>query len=383
MKTSACIFCVLALAGAASCAKPEAREARHGATRVTVALAAAHEEPLAVIYRASGTVRGRNTTVLTSKTTGYVREVHVSAGDRVAAGQPLIHLEANDVRATVARARAALDESKVAKAEAESSLEAARAAAKIAKVSFDRAAYLLKESAIPQQQFDEAEARWKSAEAQEHAAAARVRAFGSGIDEARAGLGEASATLGYADITAPFAGRVIERKVDPGALAAPGTPLLVIADEGTFRVEVPVEESHANEVHVGDLADVEIETLAQKLTGRVGEVVPNVDVSSRAFLVKIDLPQEPDGLRSGTFARVGFHVGTRPRLVVPTSAVTSFGALDRVFVADAGLARLRMVTLGDTQGAWTEVLSGLSPDEKVVASPTADLRDGTPIEVKP
>ena len=53
----------------------------------------------------------------------------------------------------------------------------------------------------------------------------------SGIDEATAALGEAQVTLGYAEITAPFAGRVLERRVDPGTLASPGTPLLVLSDE--------------------------------------------------------------------------------------------------------------------------------------------------------
>jgi hypothetical protein len=113
----------------------------------------------------------------------------------------------------------------------------------------------------------------------------------------------------------------------------------------------------------------------------VGEIVPSVDVASRAFLVKIDLPPDAGALRLGTFARVSFQVGTRPRLVVPTAALTSFGALDRVFVVDGAHARLRMVTRGETQEPWTEILSGLSESETVIAAPPADLRDGSPLAV--
>jgi multidrug efflux pump subunit AcrA (membrane-fusion protein) len=366
-----------------ACAKPEAPHPLPDASPVPVTIATAHDEPLPVAYRASGTVRGRNTTVLTSKATGYVRAVRVRSGDRVAAGQALVDLEANDVRATVARARAGLAQSNESKTEAENALVAARANAKIAKSSFDRAAALLKDSAIPQQQFDEAEARWRSAEAQEQMAQARVRSVASRIDEATAALGEASATLGYAQIAAPFAGRVLERRVDPGALATPGTPLLVLADEAGLRVEAAVEESRADAVNVGDDADVAIDTQPSPLVGKVGEIVPSVDVASRAFLVKIDLPPEAGALRPGTFARVAFHVGTRPRLVVPTVAITAFGALDRVFVVDADRARLRMITRGEADGAWTEVLSGLSPGERVVAPAPLDLRDGTPVQVRP
>jgi RND family efflux transporter MFP subunit len=160
-------------------------------------------------------------------------------------------------------------------------------------------------------------------------------------------------------------------------------PLLTLADEGTLRVEAAVEESHVYDVKVGDEVTVEIETIGKPLIGKVGEVVPSVDVASRAFLVKIDLPADAGTLRPGTFARVSFRIAVRPRLVVPTTALTSFGALDRVFVLDGGHARMRMVTRGEAQGRWTEVLSGLDPKETVVAAPPADLRDGTPVEARP
>lgn len=375
------IAVILALA-ATGCEKPGAEATSPGPAPKKVVVATAHIEPLPAIYRTSGTVRGRNTTVLTSKTTGYVRAVRVRSGDSVTVGQTLVELEANDVRASLARARALLDQAIEARSEAENALQAARAAAKIAKASFDRTQTLLAKEAIAQEQFDEAEARWLGARAQEQAAEARVRAVSSRIAEARAGVGEATAALDYADITAPFGGRVLERRVDPGALATPGTPLLVIADEGTLRVEAAVEESRANTVNIGDEADLEIETAPHPFVGKVAEVVPNVDVASRAFLVKLDLPPEAGALRPGTFARVSFRIGARPRLVVPAAAVTSFGALDRVFVAEGKTARLRMVTVGESRGPWTEVLSGLSEGERVVASSPADLRDGAPIEAQ-
>ena len=79
------------------------------------------------------------------------------------------------------------------------------------------------------------------------------------------------------------------------------------------------------------------------MTGTVGEIVPTVDVASRAFVVKVDLPASVGGIQPGTFARVGFRERMRPHLVVPASAVTTLGALDRVFVVTDGVARLRMV----------------------------------------
>jgi RND family efflux transporter MFP subunit len=374
---------VLATLALAACGGPDVRHQAPDAPPIPVTLTSAHEENLDALYRASGTVRGRTTAVLTSKTTGYVRSVDVRPGDHVNVGQVLAVLEANDSAASVRRARAGLDQSMESRSEAENGLRAAQASLRIAKSTHERAAALYASHSIAQQEYDEVDAKLRGAVAQEEMAKARLRGSGSRIDQAKAEIGEAQATLDYARITAPFAGQVIERRIDPGNLASPGMPLLVVEQEGKLRVETSVEESRAASVVLGDTAIVEIEALAKPVGGTVGEIVPIVDVASRAFVVKVDLPADLHGLRPGMFARVSFKVGSHPKLVVPTTAITANGALDRVFAADGDRLRLRMVTLGDKQGPWTEVLSGLGAGERVVAVPTPDLRDGARFTERP
>ena len=342
-------------------------------------VAPVHDEALPVLYRSSGTVRGRSTVVMTSKVAGYVRAVHVRSGDTVAAGQLLVELEANDTRASVSRQRAELSHAMDTRAEAASQVDAARAAAELARTNLARDKKLLDAGAIARQAFDESQTQAAGAAAQLAAAEARLRAAASGIDIARASLAEGQATLDYARVAAPFTGRVVERRVDPGALASPAMPLLVLDDGASLRVETAVEESRGAFIKLGDPVNVEIAN-REPLSGTVGEIVPSVDVASRAFLVKIDLPAT--ALPPGTFARVGFANGTRPRLVVPTTAITSLGALDRVFVVDGDTARLRMIARGEAQGRWTEVLSGVTAGERVVTDP-GNLRDGARIEVRP
>ncbi len=368
------------IAFAAACGHPDHAVDPPGPP-VAVTAAPAHAESLPDLYRASGTVRGHTTIALTSKVAGYVRAVSVRAGDAVTAGQLLVQLEANDARAGVGRQRAELAHSLDGRAEAASAVEAARATAELARTSRDRVAKLFETGAVTRQALDEADAQARSADAQLAAAEARLRGAGSAIDVARATLAQGEVSLDYARVVAPFPGRVVERRVEPGALASPGMTLLVLDDGDRPRVETNVEESRAAAIHVGDAATVEI-GLGPTLTGTVGEIVPSVDVASRTFLVKVDLPASERAVRPGTYARVSFAIGTRPRLVVPTTAVTSLGALDRVFVVDGGRARLRMITLGEVRGSWTEVLSGLAPGEQVVTQPTS-LRDGASVEVRP
>ena len=366
----------LKVLGLSACGGQEVRRPEQALAPIPVQLSTVHAEQLDSLYRTSGTVRGRTTAVLTSKTTGYVRTVDVRPGDRVQAGQVLAVLEANDSSASVRRARAGFDQSLESRSEAEHALGAAQAARSIAASTEARVAALYASRAIARQDYDEAEARLQGAVAEEEMARARVRASGSRIDQAKAELGEAQATLDYARISAPFSGQVTERRIDPGNLAAPGMPLLVLEQEGKLRIETAVEESRAASVALGAPVIVEIEALSRPVTGTVGEIVPTVDAATRAFLVKIDLATALADLRPGMFARVGFRAGSRARLVVPTTAITQRGALDRVFAADGDRVRLRMVTLGEQQGPWTEVLSGLGAGERVVTAPGAAVSDG-------
>jgi RND family efflux transporter MFP subunit len=269
------------------------------------------------------------------------------------------------------------------KLEAESALTATVAAAKLAQSNHQRSSRLLEQQVIAQEQYDQSEAQASSAVAQEQAARARLSAADSAIQQATATLAESRAMLGYTKLTAPFNGRVLERLIDPGALASPGTPLLVVADDGKLRVESAVPESRAAEVKVGGAASIEVEGVSAPLAGKIGEIVASVDTASRAFLVKVDLPDGAPHLRPGTFARVTFPLGDEPRLVVPTEALTRFGALERVFVVERGEARLRMITTGEAQATWTAVLSGLTEGERIVVSPPASLRDRDAVEVVP
>jgi RND family efflux transporter MFP subunit len=251
--------------------------------------------------------------------------------------------------------------------------------------------FLLSQGAATQQAYDEAQGQQQSATAERELAAARIRAGSARIEEARAALVGAEAALAYTRITAPFAGRVIDRRVDPGSQAAPGTPLLVVEDEGALRVESTIDESHASALSVGATAHVEVESAGWAGEGRVIEVVPAMDPVSRSFLVKIELPAPPvparttpaTTLRPGMFARVQFPIGVDERLTVPVSAIRPEGDLDRLFVLEGGRALLRLVTVGQQHGDNVEVLAGLDPGEVVLSAPPAMLLDGAPAQAAP
>jgi HlyD family secretion protein len=118
------------------------------------------------------------------------------------------------------------------------------------------------------------------------------------------------------------------------------------------------------------------------MEARVSEIIPSVDAAARAYVAKIDLSAAPL-VRSGLFGRAAFQLGTRKARSVPVAAVVERGQLQSVMVVEEGMARMRLVTLGERRASAVEVLSGLADGEKVVAPLPSSLADGARVEVRP
>jgi multidrug efflux pump subunit AcrA (membrane-fusion protein) len=146
-------------------------------------------------------------------------------------------------------------------------------------------------------------------------------------------------------------------------------PILTVEDQRRYRLEVTVNENDLRYVRIGQSVAIAIDALNAALTGKVNEIVPAADTSTRSFLVKIDLPADKS-LRSGLFGRAEFPRGERPSLLIPRTAVVDRGQLQGVFVLDQNkVASLRYVTLGKQSGPAIEVLAGLESGEFLVVKP--------------
>ena len=232
------------------------------------------------------------------------------------------------------------------------------------------------QKSISPQEFDEVESR-------SQAASARLAMVRSQESEAKAAEAAARTMQGYTRIHAPFDGVVTERKVDPGAMATPGSPLLTIEKAGALRLEVSVDESLLSLVHRGAKIAVTIDTLgSEPVDGKVAQIVPAADPGSRSFLVKIDLANSP-GLHSGMFGHALLMRGSRDTLLIPRTAVIAHGSMQSVYVVGQNqIAGLRYISAGNLHGNEVEVLSGLSAGETVVESPGDRELGGKRIEVQ-
>ena len=348
---------------------------------VTVRIVTVAEQQIPSIYEATGTVRARTSAVIAAKLLGYVREIKVQTGDRVKEGQLLVTLDARDLDVNSRKAEAALDEVRSSIPEADSAVTGAKANLDLAQTTFNRMQELWNKTSISHQEFDEASAKLKSAQSAYEMARARRAQLDAQAARVQQDIRATEVARTYAEITAPFAGVVTAKSVDPGTLAVPGAPLLTIEREGAYRLEASVDESHLSAIRVGQPVSVALDGVDRTLQARVSEIVPAVDAASRSYTVKIDLPAIP-AIRSGSFGRASFSMGSRSPLTIPVGAVTERGQLQSVVVAENGIAHTRLITTGQKSKDQVEVLSGLSAAENVIFPVPPGLSDGAAVEVR-
>jgi multidrug efflux pump subunit AcrA (membrane-fusion protein) len=349
---------------------------------VAVETAAARLDDLAEPMEIGGTVRARNTAVIVSRVVAEVHAVRVRPGDRVKAGQALVVLDARELQASEARARATMRATEQGADLAGAERDGAQAALALAQATHRRIADLHARKSATPHELDEAVAGLRAAEARARSAEARLAEAGASIEAARAAARAADVAASYATLTAPFDGVVTEKLMEPGNMAVPGAPLLTVEDARGFRLEVRVDESRVGSIALAQPVEVLVEasavpgTLAAPMTGRVAEIERTLDAGSHAFVVKIDLPTEAP-LRSGMFGRARFAGPGRRALVIPATSVVRQGQIASVFVVGSdGRARLRMLSAGDPAGARVEVRAGLAEGERVVVAPPPGLVDG-------
>lgn len=346
------------------------------------------------VYEATGTVRAKTSTVLSSKIMGVVMALRVREGDRVKVGQTLIEIDNREAAAQLQKAQAGLRQAEQAVAEAEQASNAAlsaKAAAEankhLAAATLTRYQTLLERKSVSPQEFDEVKAKAQIADAEVSRAekmlemlAARKKQAQAQTEQAKADIASAQVFAGYARIVTPISGIVTARQIEVGATATPGAPLLTIEDAAHYRLEAAVEESQIGKIYLKDRARVKIDAIGEELDGTVAEILPAADPMSRSYTVKLDISSSQP-LRSGLYGTAQFVRGQRQAITVTTSAIAQRGQLTGVFVLDgANIARLRLVKTGKSFGDRVEVLSGLNDGERIAVDGIAKLNDGAKVQ---
>jgi RND family efflux transporter MFP subunit len=320
----------------AGCTRPAATPAPLSLAVSSVETVTAVDTVVAATVEAAGIAAPIEQATLSTRLMGTVTEVLVREGEVVRRGELLVRLDTRDLTAKDDQVRAGLAAA-VSQAD-----EAERYAVRI------RALYA--DSAAPKALLDGAEAGVTQAQA--------------GLAQARGAQRELAAVAGYGAVRAPFDGVVTRRFVDPGAFAAPGTPLVTVQDGRTLRISVTTTPDLARGIARGRMIETRIES--SPAAARVEGVVP---APGGALYTINALVNDRDGqYASGGAAVLLVPRGTRHAVFVPQATIARQGDLTGVRVLEAGGPTLRWVRLGAARGDRVEVLSGLQGGERLVVT---------------
>jgi HlyD family secretion protein len=376
-----------------------------GGPRAIEVRVATVEQPKAVgsggsaVLNASGYVVARRRATVSSKVTGRVIEVLVEEGKPVRKDQVLARLDPTTAEKGLALAQAELEATRRGVAENKVRLEQAR-------LNLQRFRSLRADGIANQADLDSAETEVRAIEARLALWDEQVR------------VGERQVAVRQNDvndtvITAPFSGVAISKDAQPGEMISPvsagggftRTGICTIVDMSSLEIEVDVNESYINRVGPAQRIEATLDAYPDwRIPGKVITTVPTADRQKATVLVRIafDLSTGSGSSRAGSRndaldprilpdmgIKVAFLGSETPAAVTAVPVTIAAAALRTdlgsqvVFVVTSdSRAERRALRLGTAKDNRVEVVSGLSPGERIVLDPPATLKDGDRVVVK-
>jgi membrane fusion protein (multidrug efflux system) len=322
---------------------------------VAVEVAPVVERAVEREIQAVGTVEANLTTTVSAEVAGAVARFDLREGDHLAKGQVLARLRRSDLEIGLKEAEANLDEKRALFVRAEQDFQA-----------------LFTEGAISAAELDRVGAAARAAKAQKESAEEALRRV---ADQLR-----------RTTVVAPFSGYLVKKHAEVGQWIEEGGKVADLVDIDIVYAVIPVNERDIGRVRQGNEATLTVDTYPGRVfRGRVTHIVPQADVTSRNFPVRIKVDNLPDRLlKAGMFARVAVRYGEpRQGLFIPKDAVVVRGRDQVVFVVQDGKVRMLPVKAGRPQEGFSEVVEGsLKSGDTVVVTGNESLADQAAVVVK-
>jgi RND family efflux transporter MFP subunit len=409
-RTVLAAWCVAAATTLASAAP-----AGGDAAPVTVVVARAEQREVAAAQPFVGTVYPLRVSDVGSAVDGRVVKLPVVEGNHVEARQPIAELlrglleieragavaELDRRRQVLAELRAGSRPEEIARARAD--VEGLIARRDYAQSRLDRLRRLAERGTSTADELLDGERELRQAEAQLQSSRASLALAEAGprqeqIAQAAAAVATQEADVERIDdqlakhtIRAPFNGWVVQVFSEEGQWLSRGGLVARIAELDTVEIDVQVPELSIGSLAVGADVRLEIDAAPQHTwIGKVERIVPQADLLSRSFPVKIVLANSVVGgqpvLRGGMLARAWLPVGkTGLATVVPKDALVLGGRVPLIYTVDAdagagrGVVRPVEVSLGSTVGGTVEIRGGIEPQQLVVVRGNERLRPGVAV----
>jgi len=356
-------------------------------------LGSVEQHDLAKSVVATGKVEPITKVEVKSKASGIVKKLLVEYGDRVKKGQLLAQLDKIEIEAGVEQSRAALQAAQANLKGAEADYERAKVDAEspdvpLLKRSYDRAVQMAKDGVVSESALDDAERAYKLAINKQNVARAQMIVLQAKIAQSKAQVAQDAASLkqfeeqlNYTDITSPLDGIVLSRDVEMGdavssilVLGSGATLVMTLGDTSQVYVKGKVDESDIGRVYLGQPSRIKVESFKDKtFNGVVTKISPmGVEKDNvTTFEVRVSINNPGGELRAEMTANAEIILEEHKNVLqIPEGAII----YDKDRKASVEVPdpkgkdgkRKVAINIGISNGAKTEVLSGLKVNDQVI-----------------
>jgi cobalt-zinc-cadmium efflux system membrane fusion protein len=302
------------------------------------------------VLRLTGAVEYNDfkTTPVITQVGGPVSRVVVVQGEHVRAGQALLYVASPDyslLRASYLKARDAFQ---------------------LADRFYLRAQDLYAHHAIAQADLEQAQSTRTQAQADLESSADAIRVLGISDPETIVTKPPSPEIPLYS----PVAGEVVDRQCSPGQLLAAGaTQCFTLSDTGSVWILVNIYQNDVAYVHVGNPVSISNESYPGVVHGKIEYISPALDPNTRTLQARIAAPNPREQLKKEMYVTAEVQAGVIPNaLFVPDSSVLRDDQNMPYVYLQTGPTQFarRVVTLGESQGGKTQILTGLQAKDHVV-----------------
>ncbi len=194
---------------------------------------------------------------------------------------------------------------------------------------------------------------------------------------------ETEKQLSYTKIVTSIAGTITKKNIEEGTYVKSGTIIASIVDISRLKVQLYVSESNIYFLKIGQKVKSTTDIYpGVSFDGRITFISPDGN-DAHNYLVEIEMANSSSSpLKSGTFVNVNIKIeSNRDGLFIPREALQGSVKDAKVYVAEDGKAKLRKISVGNSNDEFLEVLSGLKETEKIIISGQVNLDDNKSIKI--
>ena len=324
-----------------------------------------------------GTILPSNMYYVIPKTQGEIIEIYVEQGQMVEAGAPICKI---DNQKQIDAAKIQLDSAKV-------QLNTARETYKTTLTNYNRMQALLQTGDISAQAFEQTKTGLEQAKAAVEGAELSLQASELNYNT----------QLEFAMPTAPAAGKIESETMELNQMVAPGNPICIISGEGAMEVQFSVTDRLLQAINVGD--KVRIEKQGSEYSGNIAKIANVPGQSTGLYLVEASVDGEAL-FTPGSSVNVYFRSdGAKNAVTVDTNAVYYDGGKNYVYTIEyneameeeagstidesnrLGIVHKVEIQTGASDGVSTEITEGITKDDEIIVTWTAQLYEGANVQV--